>query len=245
MKGTPLEHFGKGASALHTFTEIAGRYRFQKQAEQRLLYYLLETLSLSPDDDLLEIGCGAGNLLVPFSFFVHSATGVDHPDLLSRLAKRLPKDRDTLTLLPGDFLTMNVQGTFSRILIYSVIQYLRDEAEVLAFIRKAALRLRPGGTMLIGDIPNKDMKARFMNSKRGKKFAAQWRKQVAREEKKTNYMNQLDPAIPLVAIDDALVKKIVAMLKRLRLRAKRVRQPDTLSFGYTREDIIIEKNGGK
>lgn len=241
MIGTPLEYFGKSASKLHAFTEIAGRYRFQKKAEQHLLYYLLDVLALSPDDDVLEIGCGAGNLLIPLSFFVHSATGIDHPGLLSRLSKRLPKDRDTLTLLPGDFLTMNVPGTYSRIFIYSVIQYLRDEEEVLAFIRKAALHLRPGGTMLIGDIPNRDMKSRFVHSERGKKFSVQWRKQVAREERRTNHVNQLDPTIPLVAIDDALVEKIIAMLKKLRMRAKRIRQPETLAFGYTREDIIIEK----
>ena len=49
------------------------------------------------------------------------------------------------------------------------------------------------------------------------------------------------PAASLVTVDDALVEKIVAMLEGTHLRATRVRQPETLSFGYTREDIIVEK----
>ena len=123
MAGTPFEYYGESALKLDNFAEIAGRYRFQKKAEQYLLQYLLEKLSPSPEDDLLEIGCGAGNLLIPLSFFVHSVTGIDHPNLLAQLTSRLPKDNGTMTLVPGEFPRTEVQGTFSRILIYSVIQY--------------------------------------------------------------------------------------------------------------------------
>lgn len=241
MIGTPLEYFGKSVSGVKNFTEIAGRYTFQKKSEQYLLRYLLEKLSLSPDDDVLEIGCGAGNLLIPLSFFVHSITGIDHKKLLAQLKNRVPKDSGTMTLIPGEFLTAKMRGTFSKILIYSVIHYLRDEDEVLAFIRKAARLLRSGGTLLIGDIPNADMKARFLATKRGKSFSAEWQKKAGREHKKNPFLNQPVTTAPLVTIDDALTKKIVTMLEGPHMRARRVRQPETMSFGYTREDIIVEK----
>ena len=241
MAGTPFDYFGKNASELKNFAEIAGRYDFQRQAEQYLLYYLLEKLSLSPEDDLLEIGCGAGNLLIPLSFFVHSVTGIDHPNLLAQLTSRLPKDNGTMTLVPGEFPRTEVQGTFSRILIYSVIHYLRDEEAVLAFIRTAAALLQPGGKMLIGDIPNKDIRARFLATERGKAFSAEWKERIEQEQKKNPRVNQLAAATPLVTISDAFVEKIITVCEGLQMRATRVLQPETLSFGYTREDIIVEK----
>lgn len=242
MVGTPFDHYGKNALELENFTELAGRYSFQKRAEQHLLYYLLDALSLSPDDDVLDIGCGAGNLLIPFSFFVRSITGIDHPNLLAQIKNRIPKDGGTITLIPGDFRTAEVPGTFSRILIYSVIHYLRNEEEVLAFIRKAALLLRPKGKMLIGDIPNKDIKARFLATERGNTFAAEWRKKV--EDARKDGREENAPLVtdtPLVTLDDVLVEKIVTMLRGLSLHAERVAEPETLSFCFTREDIIVEK----
>ncbi len=241
MAGTPFEYYGENALTLNNFAEIAGRYSFQRQAEQYLLQYLLEKLSLSPDDDVLEIGCGAGNLLIPLSFFVRSATGIDHPNLLAKLKSRVPKDHDTLTLIPGEFPKAKVPGTYSRVLIYSVIHYLRNEKEVLTFIKKAVARLRPGGILLIGDIPNKDIKARFLASKRGKVFVKEWQKQMKRERKKNPQIHQSMPAASLVGIDDTLLKKIVSVLRKSGLRATRVRQPETLAFGFTREDIIAIK----
>ncbi len=241
MAGTPFDYYGESASKFGNFSEVAGRYSFQREAEQYLLLYLLEKLSLSPEDDLLDIGCGAGNLLIPLSFFIRSTTGIDHPNLLTQIKNRLPKDTDTITLLPGEFLTTEVPGTFSRILIYGVIHNLRDEEEVLRFIRKAAILLRPGGKMLIGDIPNIDIKARFLSSERGKKFIVQWQEQVERERKVNPEVNLPFTTTPLVTIGDAFADKMIAALEESHLRAKRFPQPETLAFGFTREDILAEK----
>ena len=241
MAGTPFEYYGESALKLDNFAEIAGRYRFQKKAEQYLLQYLLEKLSPSPEDDLLEIVCGAGNLLIPLSFFVRSVTGIDHPNLLAQIKNRVPKDNDTITLIPGEFLTTEIPGTFSKIVIYSVIHYLRNEDEVLTFIRKAAGLLRPRGKMIIGDIPNKDVKTTFLATERGKAFSAAWKERVEQEQKKNPEIHPPMAATELVTLDDTLVEKILTMLEELGMRARRVRQPETLSFGYTREDIIAEK----
>ena len=151
-------------------------------------------------------------------------------------------DYNTITLIPGDFRTMKVTGTFSRILIYSVIHYLRDEEEVLSFIRKAASQLRPRGKMLIGDIPNKDIKARFLATEQGKIFEAEWKEKVEATRGSGHQDHLLMTNVPLVAIDDALIKKILEMLEELHMRVRRVAQPKTLSFCFTREDIIVEND---
>lgn len=241
MAETPFDQYGKRALQVKNFAEIAGRYSFQKSAEKYILHDLLKKLSLSTEDDVLDIGCGAGNLLIPVSFFVRSITGIDHPNLLARARGRLPEDCESITLIPGDFLKTRVTKKYSKIYIYGVIHVLRSDKDVLSFIRKAALLLRPNGKMLVGDIPNKDIKDKFLASEKGKKFLVEWKEQVEQERKKNPDVNQPFTATTLVQIDNALVEKIIAMLKKMGLRVKRLKQTANLAFGNTREDILVEK----
>jgi FkbM family methyltransferase len=52
---------------------------------------------------------------------------------------------------------------------YSVSQYLSSYDNFIKFIQCAVSLLAPGGRLLLGDIPNRDMRMRFFNSKSGKK----------------------------------------------------------------------------
>ena len=236
MKKAPsaLEQYGRRAK-LDNVQEIAGRFGFQKKAEQYLLLDLVDKLSLTPEDDVLEIGCAAGNLLIPLSFFVRSMTGIDHKDLLRTLKSRLPKEKN-ITLIPGNFLDVKVSGSFSRILIYSVIHYLKDEAELEKFIRKAVAVLRPGGKILIGDIPNMDRKRRFLRTTEGKKFDAHWRTLV-----KNNMGNNIGLIGAHFEIGDDVIARLLRLFKKLRLHAQVLRQPKTHAFSHTREDILAER----
>lgn len=230
------ELYGKRASNPN-FQEIAGRFAFQKKAEQYLLLDLLKTLSLSPEDDLFEVGCGAGNLLIPLSFFVRSVTGIDHPKLLKKLRSRLPKDSRNMMLIPGNFLNTDVKTKFSKILIYGVAQCLKDEKEFAKFIRKSVSLLKPGGRILIGDIPNADKKKRFISTEQGKEFNAKWQKQV-------NTLGKGNPTMAagdLLILNDEVIWRAISLLEKLGLRAKVLPQQETLAFSYTREDILAEK----
>ncbi len=232
-----LDLYGKRASG-GNFQEIAGRFVFQKRAEQYLLHDVLHKLSLSPEDDLLEIGCGAGNLLAPLSFFVKSATGIDHPKLLKKLRSRIPNDNETITLLSGDFLDAKFSKNFSKILICGVVHYLRDEKQLCTFISKAAKLLKPGGKMLIAEIPNLDKKARFLSTDKGKKFSAQWRKETRAMGTKNSPMSSV---IPMITIDDRVIHNVLNLLHGLKLHAYVVPQPESLPFSFTREDILAER----
>lgn len=54
------------------------------------------------------------------------------------------------------------------IISYSVSQYMRSFSEFTKFIECATSLLAPGGRLLLGDIPNSDMRMRFLRSKAGK-----------------------------------------------------------------------------
>ncbi len=241
MTATPFELFGERAHIENDFLEIAARLGFQKESEKFLLLDLVQQLSLTPQDTLLEIGCGPGNLLIPLSFFVKSAAGIDHENLLAKIPERIPRDKDAITLIPGNFLDVPISKKFSRVLIYSVLHYMRDEKELIAFVHKAADLVQHGGVLFIGDVPNADLKQRFLSSAKGKKFTVEWKKKEAEYRTSAPAQQVFQPTTPLVRIDDKLIGNIVKELRSQGIRASVRSQPKELAMSYTRIDIVGKK----
>ena len=52
-----------------------------------------EVLHLEPEDDLVEVACGTGHFLQKYASHVHSVAGLDHPELMVKLATRKHQDR--------------------------------------------------------------------------------------------------------------------------------------------------------
>ena len=82
--------------------------------------------------------------------------------------------------------------------MYSMIHYT---SRPWALVEAGVNLLKPGGRLLIGDIPNRDAKARFLDSPAGREFAVQW------EDRKA-LINDLDAALDefntLVFVQEAL-----------------------------------------
>lgn len=235
MSRISFENYGRRAELLADPTRAAARYVVQKAAEKRVLGDILAKLALRPEDRLLDIGCNIGNLLIPLSFFVAHAVGVDHPSCLDRLRRRLPQDSPEL--IPGNFLEIEVAGPFDKILCYSVLHYLAP-GDLLPFCDKAVSLLAPGGRVLFGDIPNQSRKRRFLASPEGQRFACQW------EELRAAHP-EVEPDLPqdpdLVQFNDELVAEITSRYRRQGLEVEVVEQGPDLPFGHTREDILISR----
>ena len=237
MSKISFENYQRAAEILDDNIEVAGRYSFQKEAERRILFDLLEKLDIKVTDSLLEIGCGPGNLLVPLSGFCSKVAGIDNEAAISRLKNRMPKDIE-LSCLIGNFLDMNLPNeSFNKILIYSVLQYLSNQSEVLNFVERALSILNPGGRMLLGDLPNSSKKSRFINSKTGQDVSIIWNKMTKYAERIPNEKMQDDT--DLVTFDDSLVFELMAFIRDKGFEAFLLSQPLELPFGGTREDILI------
>lgn len=237
MSRVSFENYGRRASQGLSYAEMAGRYAFQADSEKNVRRDVIEKLALRPDDDLIEIGCGAGNLLIPLSERVRAAAGVDHPELLGRLKARAPRKR--VRLVPGNFLDVRVPGRYSKVLVYSVVHYLTSQNELRRFLEKAAGLLKPGGRMLVGDIPNADRKSRFLASALGRRVQRDWAKRVRRAAASAPLPLPADRK--LVRLDDRSLLGAVRHLRAEGYEAYLIPEPADLPFAYTREDMLVLK----
>lgn len=238
MSETAFESFGKVAGLGVEPVLISGRYEFQAEEEKNISRCVAERLQLQTQDRLLEIGCGCGNVLIPLSSLVSQATGIDHANCIEVLSKRLTDS--SIRTLPGNFLKLAVNERFSKILVYSVLHYLSDEAEVIRFVEKALALLEPGGLCLLGDIPNVDRKRRFAATAKGKEIAREWEQQVASTQAAMGTVSEiLGKDRQVVTFDDAKLARLFTHFRGKGFEVDILSQPNGLPFCYTREDMLI------
>ena len=237
MSRITFENYGRRADSDLSGTEISGRYIIQSDAEDQMVQDVWAKLELTPKDDLLEIGCGVGTILIPLHRSSRGACGIDHPRLTAKL--RSNDESGNIETIDGNFLDIKIKRKFSKILVYSVLHCLTDMAEVNDFVRKAIVLLAPGGRLLLGDIPNQDKKNRFLSSAAGAEFEREWNDRMAANPSKGSELTGLDDDPDLVTFDDDRVFSLMAMARGEGLESYLLAQPVDLPFGQTREDIVI------
>lgn len=125
-------------------------------------------------------------------------------------------------------------GSTDAIIVYSVLQYIFVDTNVWKFLDVTLALLAPGGTLLLGDIPNVSMRKRFFASQTGKQFHREF---TGRDEDPEVSYNQLEPG----HIDDSVVFAIVQRARAAGFHAFVVPQPPELPLANRREDIIIAR----
>lgn len=229
-----FEWYGSLSRQELSFTEMSGRYAIQKESEKSIFLDVATKLSLDPGDLFLEVGCGLGQILIPASFVVGEAFGIDHPDVLERLSLRFPPEKNSLSLIHGNFLEieLNPKMKFDKVLVYGVLHTLPDEKSLYSFIQKATKLVAPGGKLLLGDLPNIDKKERFLSTSTGAAFQEDWIERTKHELAKT------PPTADTVVFDDRAIMNIMLFLRGQSFETQSLSQSQNLPFGSTREDIL-------
>lgn len=123
-------------------------------------------LGFKPQDNVLDIGCGAGYLELFLSPLVKNIYAVDVAQQFVDLAARRCRacqNVEVRKLAEDDYINLDkAPGPFSVILCVSVLQYYRNFSEVEALIRAAKSLAYPGARMLIADLPVRRGKLGFI-----------------------------------------------------------------------------------
>jgi len=231
-----IDSYAERAKAGLPLIEVSGRYPTQSRDERNIVRDVVAKLELGPDDTLLEIGCGPGTLLIPLAFECADATGIDNPASLDLLASRFTGPPE-ITTIAGDFMSVSIDTQYDTILVYNVLHALPTADDAFRFARRATDLLVPGGRLLLGDLANRDKRARFHTSPAGIEFQRDWTERQAGTSLTTIGAN--DEIVG--AFDDATIAHLLLELRAAGFESYLLPQPSDLPFGRTRDDILVRR----
>ena len=123
-------------------------------APQEIAAHIGQLLDLQKHDDLLDVCCGNGALTMLLAPQVAFCSGVDLSPKQIALAQKHYPAGDWHTL-PAHKLAQ-LPRSYAKINLYFSFQYFTSAAEALAVLHALRAVLKPGGCILLGDIPDAD-----------------------------------------------------------------------------------------
>lgn len=244
-----VESFTKLTQETDDDTLLAARYLIDAGKEKDIWNDIVSKIRPVKKQRLLDIGCGCGGL-TKIVLKESAANGLDVymmdiPAVIDKLIKNVDKKSlYEVTFFKGVFPWETQKELFEKtydiVLVYSVIQYSEKPFD---FIDAAVKLLAPGGRALFGDIPNVNMKGRFLSSEQGRNFEAAYR-QIPLEQVPV-YRNQQDFVKNSTGqnkkINDQLLLSVIERYRGQGYHAYLLPEPSNLPFWHTREDLLIEK----
>ncbi len=114
---------------------------------------ILKRLELTPDDILVDIGCGDGCLLRKAEGVAARIGIVGSREESERLQKAIPE----VEFRPGLVQKLPVEtASATKVVCNSVLVLMRSEQEIVDALREIARIARPGAIMWVGEIPTAD-----------------------------------------------------------------------------------------
>lgn len=117
--------------------------------------HIIQLLDLKPEDTLLDVCCGNGLLSWSLSKSCKTVVGVDFSSSLIASARAMHSNTN-LSFVEEDAtnLSHTLDLKFDKILLYFSFQYF-DRAKGQKVLQEMKKLLKPGGQILIGDVPDK------------------------------------------------------------------------------------------
>lgn len=226
-------------TSLSKWEKIGFPDSYRKDSEVDIFNDIVAKLKLEKSKIILDIGCGCSDLvehLICYSTLNKKKLFlVDSDEMLKNIDKKNLSDE--IFLISGSFPDKNILDNlsnikFDSIIVYSVIQYVFIEQSLFKFIHNCINLLTPGGSLLIGDIPNFQSRERFLASKEGLEFI-----------KNSPHINN---SISLLheneeRIDDSVIMSILLRFRKFGCETYLLPQSTKLPFANRREDILIIK----
>ncbi len=128
----------------------------RKEDADELREQISHELRISPQSKFLEVGCGAGMYLLPFSKEVKSAIGCDLAESMLRRAHQFD-NRLWIQVAEASYLPYP-SNTFDAILAYSVFHYFPSYGYARQVLGELYRVCQDDGRIWIGDIPDNSKK---------------------------------------------------------------------------------------
>jgi len=131
-------------------------------APEVIASHISSLLDLQPTDYLLDVCCGNGALTALLAEKVAFSTGVDLSPKQIELAKKRYPAGDWYCLAADQLWQLSER--YHKINLYFSFQYFTHDAEALAVMMALKAVLKPGGRILLGDIPDLTRWAEYYHS---------------------------------------------------------------------------------
>ncbi len=242
---TSFDTYGELAEKIDSLILISGRNMFHDDVVPAIIDDVKAKLCLDRSHRLLEIGCNVGLLLSPLAAEVREAVGVDHPSLVAKY--RELGAPENVTLVSGCWPDVEVDGGFDRILVCSVLHGIPGKETALGFIDGCVDVLKPGGLLLLADLPNEDMRRRYLESRSGSRIAEDYDSEHKRSrslDAEGRYVTRdriFSQAHEEIFLDDAFCLELLNDMRRRGFDAFVLPQSPGLPFCFSREDILISR----
>jgi len=211
------------------------------KVEKMILEDIWKKISQKSHQEILDLGCGCGPLtnqiMERCNLYAHSLTMMDQELVISKIANS-DQTLGHVKLIHGIFpYDSNLLGNqrFDSIILYGVIHYTTDPVN---FIYSLIEFLKPGGHLLIADIPNSDKKQRFMLTKHGIQIDKEYRNSF---NANNNVMPIAESQSP-IEFNDVFVTNLLRLTRNKGCESFLLSQPPGLPFCFTRDDILVVKN---
>jgi 2-polyprenyl-3-methyl-5-hydroxy-6-metoxy-1,4-benzoquinol methylase len=130
--------------------------------KQKIAHRIVEQLMLQNSDALLDVCCGNGLLSSQLTPFCRQVHGVDFSESLIEQAKLINDNKLNFSL--GNAENFKLNQHFDKALLYFSFQYFEKEKMAQEVLQNILQHVNKGGTILIGDIPDKRKLFQFYNS---------------------------------------------------------------------------------
>lgn len=124
--------------------------------ETNVARWIAAQLSLHPDEHLLDIGCGTGELTQALAPYCGAVTGIDKDG--AAIAEALEAAMPHVHFLQANaiYLQPSVAGPFDKALCFAVFQYMKGYDAEITFLNAMHKVLPTGGQLLMADVPLKN-----------------------------------------------------------------------------------------
>ncbi|MEZ4828486.1 MAG: class I SAM-dependent methyltransferase [Bacteroidia bacterium] len=150
------DNLARNSANLQTqVARIKDRQPLPEAQTRRIAGYIAQQLDLQPGHSLLDVCCGNGTLTRLLAENSLTVRGVDiSPEQINQANIHSSAPNISYQVADATQLTSQVQEKFDRINLYFSFQYLDSYKKGRAAIREMATLLKPGGKILIGDVPD-------------------------------------------------------------------------------------------